>query len=266
MNLIAHLVGLNQFLLYLIIVVACLLVVLVCSLAASRLVDNETRQGHNEIAGYILTTVGAIYGVFLAFLTVIVWQNYDDAASNAAREASVALALYRNVDLYPDQEQARKVTDSLSAYVRSVITDIFPAMARMTRSPVTEQAMGQLWAEIRTISPRNLQEQMIFQEILQSNNKLATLRVERLMQANTPKLSSFMRHTLIMGAIITLISALVFGAENFWWHFTLTSLLAILLATIFLVLFELGHPYASRIGITPTDYVEVLHIIESLKK
>jgi len=28
----------------------------------------------------------------------------------------------------------------------------------------------------------------------------------------------------------------------------------------------LGHPYASRIGITPTDYVEVLHIIESLKK
>jgi hypothetical protein len=266
MNIMDHLVGLNQFLVYVIILVACLLLVLLCSLATSRLVDNKTRRGHNEIAGYILTTVGAIYGVFLAFLTIIVWQNYDDAASNAAREASVALALYRNVDLYPDQEQVRKVTDGLLAYVRSVITDEFPAMARMTRSPVTDQVAGQLWAGIRTISPRNLQEQMIFQEILQYHNKLATLRVERLMQANNPKLSGFMRNTLIMGAIITLLSALLFGAESFWWHLTLTSLLAILLATIFLVLFELGHPYASRIRITPGDYVEVLNIIEGLKK
>lgn len=101
---------------------------------------------------------------------------------------------------------------------------------------------------------------------MQTQNNLAQLRAERLAQAHAPKLSGLMRSTLILGAIITLISALLFGAENFWWHFTLTSLLAVLLAAILLVLLEMGHPYASRFGISPDNYLEVLNIMGSSKR
>jgi heme/copper-type cytochrome/quinol oxidase subunit 2 len=63
-----------------------------------RFTDHEMRRSHNDIVGYIFTTIGAIYGVLLAFLTVIVWQNYNDAATNAAKEATAALAVYRDLD------------------------------------------------------------------------------------------------------------------------------------------------------------------------
>jgi hypothetical protein len=266
LNLIARLSGLNPLLIYLIITAVCLGLVLLFSLATNRWVNNETRRSHNDIAGYILTTVGAIYGVFLAFTTVIVWQNYGAAADNAAREASAALVIYRNLSLYPDQRQAGKVMAGLLVYIHSTVADEFSAMAKAKKSPATEQAMEHLWAEVKKLTPHNLKEQVLFQDILQSQNKLAELRVERLVQAYNPKLSGLMRFALILGAIITTISALLFGAENFWWHVTLTSLLAVLLAAILLVLFEMGHPYASQVGITPDDYREVLHIIEGSRK
>ena len=53
---------------------------------------------------------------------------------NAGREASAALAAYRSLRLYPDQEQAGKLVPALSAYVKALVLDEYPAMAEGTRS------------------------------------------------------------------------------------------------------------------------------------
>jgi uncharacterized membrane-anchored protein YitT (DUF2179 family) len=70
-----------------------------------------------------------------------------------------------------------------------------------------------------------------------------------------------MRHTLFFGAIITLALAFFFGAEAFWWHTIMTTLLAILIASILFVMMELAHPFASGIAIQPEGYINVLEIM-----
>ena len=89
--------------------------------ATRRFTDYQTRRSHNDIAGFIFTTVGAIYGVLLAFITVVVWEQYNAASENAAKEATMALAMYRNLSLYPDQEQAGKVAQNLLAYIHAAV-------------------------------------------------------------------------------------------------------------------------------------------------
>jgi hypothetical protein len=148
------------------------------------------------------------------------------------------------------------------AVIHATIVDEFPAMAEIKKSRATDQAMDRLWVDVKKLTPQNFQEQIIFQEILQNLNNMAQLRVDRLGMAMNPKFSGLMSYTLVVGAIITLISPLLFGAENFWWQFALTSLLIILVATILFVLIQLAHPFSSKIGITPGDYQEVLKIIQ----
>jgi hypothetical protein len=72
-----------------------------------------------------------------------------------------------------------------------------------------------------------------------------------------------MRSILIIGAIITIGCAICLGAENFWWHIFLTSLLITLLAAILFALLELANPFTSGIAIKADDYVEVLKLMES---
>ena len=47
------------------------------------------------MAGFILAVVGVVYAVLLAFVVVIVWQQFDSARADADREATIVLALYR---------------------------------------------------------------------------------------------------------------------------------------------------------------------------
>jgi hypothetical protein len=49
----------------------------------------------NEIAGFKFDTVGVIYAVLLAFAIIIVWEKFNDADNDVAKEASAAATVYR---------------------------------------------------------------------------------------------------------------------------------------------------------------------------
>jgi hypothetical protein len=259
---IAKLAALSPLLAYLLIIAFFIGFGLALALAIRRFSDFQTRRTHNDIAGYIFTTIGAIYAVLLAFITVIIWQQYNNAAENAAIEATTAMSMYRNLSLYPDQEQAGKAAQSLLAFMHAAVEDEFPAMAKMKRSQATMQAMDALWVNAKKIKPQNLQEQALFNEILKDLNNIAQLRAGRLGAATNPKLAGVMRITLIFGALITIGFAVLFGAENFWWHIIYTALMAVLIATILFVLMELEHPFTSGIAIQSNDYTNVLQMIK----
>ncbi len=234
---------------------------LALTLATRRFTDLQTRRSHNDIAGYIFTTVGAIYAVFLAFTTVIIWEQYNSAAENVGKEATAALAMYRDLSLYPEQEQAGKAAQSLLTFMHAVVEDEFPAMAKMKRSQATAKALDAFWTDVKKLKPQNLQEQALFDEILKDIGNITQLRAGRLGAATNPKLIGVMRVALILGAFITIIFTVLLGAESFLWHIILISMMAILIGTTLFTMTELEFPFASGIAIQPDDYVHVLEMI-----
>lgn len=262
MNFFARLPTLNPTLAYLLLVTLFLGFGLVLAFATRRFTDSQTRKTHNDVTGYIFTTVGAIYAVLLAFITVTVWGQYNNAAEDAAKEATSALAMYRNLSLYPDQNQAGKAMESLLAFMISAVDDEYPAMAKRQRSRATEQAMDTLWTNTRKIIPENFHEQALFNEILKDLNHLAQLRAARLGSLFNPKLTGLMRMILIFGALLTIFFAVLFGVENFWWHIIMVSLLSLLIATILFVLMELANPFTSGVAIKADGYTGALKIIK----
>ena len=87
------------------------------------------------------------------------------------------------------------------------------------------------------------------------------MRDERLGIVNNPKLVGVIRDVLLLGAFITLVFGVLFGAESFWWHITFVSMLAVLIASILFVVTELSHPFSSGIAIQPAGYAKVLKMM-----
>src|SRR5215831_9186023 len=52
-------------------------------------------DGHNDVSAAIFGVGGTIYAVFLAFLVITVWSDYQSARDNVAEEASLLATLYR---------------------------------------------------------------------------------------------------------------------------------------------------------------------------
>jgi uncharacterized membrane protein len=72
-----------------------------------RLVPSSLREEHNDVAGFIFAVVGVMYAVLLAFVVIVVWQDYEAAKGTVESEANELAGVYFLADRFPDPERAR---------------------------------------------------------------------------------------------------------------------------------------------------------------
>ena len=60
-----------------------------------RHIGLDRLRTNNEVAGFKFATVGVIYAVLLAFAIVVVWERFNQADNDVAKEAGAAATVLR---------------------------------------------------------------------------------------------------------------------------------------------------------------------------
>jgi hypothetical protein len=221
----------------------------------------QKRKGHNDVTASIFNKAGTVYGIILAFVVVILWQEYNKSMDLATKEGTEALELFQDLSLYPDQRQAAGALKSLVYFAQLVVKDEYPAMATLQTSPSTERALVQLRKELLQINPQNQQEQVLYAKLLRDLENLAKLRQARLADMES-SLPGIFWGALLVGVVITMMFSIVFGAENSRYHSLLASMLAVILATTFFLIIELDYPFTGELSAKPASYIKMLQALE----
>ena len=61
---------------------------------ARHYVELSRLRTNNEVAGFKFATVGVLYAVLLAFAVVVVWEKFNQADSDVAKEAGAAATVF----------------------------------------------------------------------------------------------------------------------------------------------------------------------------
>src|SRR4051812_37915502 len=67
-----------------------------------RNVDFRRLEQHNDVAGFIYSVIGVIYGVLIAFIVVVVWEHHTAAEQAVQNEANAVIQIYRDAEAFPD--------------------------------------------------------------------------------------------------------------------------------------------------------------------
>lgn len=211
---------------------------------------------HNDVAGFIFTTLGVIYAVLLAFMVIVSWQNFDRSSNNVSMEANCIASVYRDSNGFEPGFRA-KLRDSYDKYVNSIINDEWPLLAKGQRSMRTQQLSDYKWKIVASFKARNDTEKMFFQEALRKMNEASELRRQRIVDSATG-IHPVLWFVLITGGIITIMFTLFFGTENFSAQIIMTALLACLIGMILMTILVLDYPFTGDVCITPAAFKEVL--------
>jgi hypothetical protein len=258
----AHLLLLPPWLAILLLMVGVVSFSIAGFLVVHRYVPVRVRRIHNDVAGFVFATLGATYGVLLAFVVVVVWEQFNDANVNKENESSTALVLYHNMAAYPDRSASGVMVAGLAHYARLASEEQEPLRIGQS-SKDAALALDQLLTLFNGIVPDSAHEQILYAQILQNLNDLAKYRGLRL-QAAREELPSVIWIGVVMGALITIGFTFLFGTENVWAHIIMMSLLAALIAVVVYVVTELDHPSMGSVSIgVPDGYAKILEITQS---
>jgi Protein of unknown function (DUF4239) len=131
------------------------------SCVAALLSRRPIPKGLQAVTPGVLSPLGAILGILIAFLAVRVWTNLDHAQEQIGHEVTALREVVMLANSLPADVRAR-VREAVGKHLKSVVSDDWPAMAEARISlhsfpPHLEEAMG----AILSFAPVGASQQLV---------------------------------------------------------------------------------------------------------
>jgi hypothetical protein len=227
-------------------------------LVVRRFVHHSILQLHQDVAGFIFTTLGVIYAVLLAFAVLIVWEQFSKAEENIALEEAVALSIQENMENYPSPEIATRLRPLFGAYVQSVFKEEFPQLRAGKADPHVNETFTALIRSVWQIDPANQGEQRALSQLQGDVRELAKYRAARFL-ANKQSIPRVVWRTLILGALVTIGFTFLFGTEKLIPQLIMNACYGAVIAMVLVVIIELDNPFLGEVSIEPIGYQTILN-------
>jgi hypothetical protein len=212
---------------------------------------------HNEVVGFIIAVVGVIYAVLLAFVVIVAWENSVSAERIVGQEASTLRGLYRESAAFPDETQ-EELHVLVRQYADEVVELEWPAMAEGvpgdSRAGAVFDEMAETLASAQVTTPA--QEEFLGAEA-ERLSQLVSLRSQRLDYADRT-IPGVLWTALIVGGIVTIGFALLFGLQRAVLHSLMLGSLAALIGVLLFVAVEMDRPFAGGVAVQPEPFERVL--------
>ena len=194
--------------------------------------------------------------MLLGFVTVIVWQQFDNAGITLAREANYYADIYRDMNgLSPEfRQQAGAAMDD---YIDAVVNDEWKLVGYGQRSEKVQALATKVWDLYSNYQPQTETQKIFLAESVRKMNEAGEMRRQRLMDASTG-LNPVLWMALIIGACITIAFTFFFGSDNLILQLIMTTLLSALIALLLFTILSMDYPYSGDISVKPDALMRML--------
>ena len=231
-------------------------------LVTVRIVPSQVRKSHNENVGFVIAVVGVVYAVVLAFIAIAVWETFNHCDELVQREAGFSGDIYLDAASLPAAVRD-KVQSGIATYVKTVVDEEWPAMAR--GEPIGQkgwQVLQGLRSSLSEFRSSDAVEVALFSETFKALNLLYGARHERII-AHNQSVQPIVYAVIILGGLITVAFTFFFGMHSFGLHLAMTAGTGAMISLVILLVVAFDHPFRGEVNIKPDAFAELLTEIHS---
>lgn len=225
-------------------------------LFVKRFLRSVEDESHNEVAGFFYSAVGLVYGVILAYVVVVVWQQLDRSSDIAQEEANKVAGIYNLATHFAEPD--RIVVQRLAReYAESVIRDEWPTLAEGKSHPETARLANDLRNAIGTLRVETPRDQVLYDQALDRYHVMSVNRRSRILQSRT-ELHPVMWVTLVGGGMLTIAFTYAFNLKSRRFHAALIAGLTVTITSIVYIISIADVPFRGDVTVTPDAFVNAV--------
>jgi hypothetical protein len=221
--------------------------------ALNRIWPREKRQVHNDLIGWQLNIIGTTYAVILGFMLYTVWTDFGEANLNVDLEASALRNVYRLAEGLPDQQRAQ-IQKQSHAYAQAVIDQDWPEMANGQTPEESHEINQAMWKTLMSIKTASPTEIVAEDHAISELSSLTEHRRTRLLQSKY-HLPTIFWGVLIIGGLLTIASASMFGSANPRLHAMQVFAFTLLITLVLLAISDVNLPFRGWVHVDNYAFV-----------
>jgi len=213
--------------------------------------------------GLVLSFVGAAYGLLLGLLVVFAVGHFNDVRTEAQREASSLVSLYDTLRVYPS-ETADPVHHDLFCYMRSIVHDEWPSMARGNEleAPRTLRLGDRLRANLRALPTEGSAQSSAYGRANSLISDAGQSR-QRLLFLTAPEIPTILWVVIYVGAFLVFFLLAVHYAARTDGVVLVLGSVAVLMTVVVAVLSMLDQPFGLGVRAHPDQMRQAMDLLMS---
>lgn len=212
----------------------------------------------SEYAGYIYNAMGVVFSLVFAFITVLVWQNYNGVNNAVTKEANNLNNIYRMYAAFPPEIE-KSGREKLRDYTQTVIQEEWPLLSNDQFSINAYTKLLAVEDQIIRFQPQNAGQANAHQQMLRLIGESAELRRSRIYNAQFA-LAPPAWIGLISSAFIFLIFSCLFQMKSMRTHVILIVFLGLTIVGVLYFLMIYIHPFLGPMAIKPDSFSNLLKL------
>ena len=221
-----------------------------------RYIDVKQLRTNNEVAGFKFATVGVLYSVLLAFAVIVVWEKFNQAESEVAKEAGATATVFR-LTRGINPEHGAAIRKATTDYLTSAIANDWPGMARGKQSPATTEALNEIYDAVFKFHSFGIDEGRVLAELLRQVDRISEARRQRLVMA-AGVVPALVYMVLFGGAFLIVGFTFFFGTEKLRAQVLMTGALSGMTFAGLLTVMAYAHPFAGTVKVGSEALAEVV--------
>ena len=122
------------------------------------------REGYDaEVSSQLLSVLATLFGLLLAFVIVIEYQNYENAQGDVSREADALAAIVRDSEAFAGSAPDR-MRRAVESYARAVVDEEWPRMRDGGDSSLAWREMDGIFDALQRVEPRSRREIVFYED------------------------------------------------------------------------------------------------------
>jgi len=230
------------------------LAIAMISLMQRRVDRDSLRKGH-DVAGAIYAVIGTIYAALIAFVVIVVWEQFTDAELVCQQEASHIGNLQHMASAFPDSNR-REIENRTADYLRSVIDREWPTMADGREDSVSMVKAQGIWEAFRRFRPLPADD-VYYRESVRELTDFNSARRTRILDSRA-KIHPYMWAILLTSGVIVIAFTYLFAAPKKWNQYAVTAGLTAIITLSLILIQELDGPFAGSVTVEPDAFQYVL--------
>lgn len=227
----------------------------------NRLWPANQRRAHNDLIGWQLGILGTTYAVILGFMLYTVWTDYGSADLNVDQEANGVVNLYRLAQGLPEK-QGTEVRALARAYADAAVRQDWPEMARSQSPEGTQNFDNALWKTVLSVKAASPSEIAAEDHSLTQLGTLSEHRRIRLLQ-NASRLPTVLWCVLILGAMVTIASATLFGSSNRLLHGLQVFAFSFVVALVLVAIADIDRPFQGGVHVSSYAFERARQVMDA---
>ena len=217
----------------------------------------ERARGFKAVSPGMLSPLGVIFGLFVAFIAAQVWNDTDRANAAVNREASALKSALVLATSFSGESEAR-LGALIRHYIEEAATQEWPMMAQDTATlSISPASLIEALRQTLALSPSNPGQQIAQREIATSLEIALEARRQRILVSRTQVNSTKWTCLIVMGACALLAIAIVHSDNGLASAISMGAFATGMAASILLILAH-DRPFVGHVSVGPQPLLQVM--------